>query len=104
MVTGWFHLKSYCKKDLNKSPISFHAKNASFKSVKSALSQFIWFLPDGLSLSIDTFSAEVHSIQPPAVLNYTIKNSILDMINTLPLDSQNTTSALVPALNHALEV
>ena len=75
-----------------------------FLNAKTALSQFVWLLPDGVQVSIDTFSLNVTQIQQPVGLNSTMKNSILKLINNLQTDSSSSIQGLGPALDRALQM
>ncbi len=76
----------------------------SFKKITSALCQFIWFLPNGLSFSMDTFSSDMNAIQDPVDLNPTIKNKVMGKIRSLQTISTNSTQGLAQALDHSYQV
>ncbi len=76
----------------------------SFKKITSALCQFVWFLPNGLSFSMDTFSSGMNPIQDPVDLNPTIKNNVMDKISSLQASSENSTQGLAQALDHSYQV
>jgi hypothetical protein len=71
--------------------------------VRFALSHFIFFLPEGIKVSIDKFSSGVVQVQAPIILNITARNIVLDAINSLQLDNQST-DGLGQALNRSLKV
>ena len=74
-------------------------------NAKTALSHFIWFLPDGTRFSIDTFSSNVVQLQQPVNLNVTTKNAILNNVITgLKPESSNSVQGLTPALDRALQM
>lgn len=68
-----------------------------------AVSHFVWFLPDNLIVSIDTFSDTHTQLQTPVVLNVTTKNTILAKLEKLVVVSGGT-QGLGLALKNAMKV
>jgi hypothetical protein len=69
-----------------------------------AASHFVWFLPEGATVSIDTFSDVYSQLQTPIALNLTTKNAILSHLDKISSKSTANTAGLSLALNNAMRV
>ena len=77
----------------------------SFKKITSALCQFVWFLPNGLFFSMDTFSSGMNVIQNPVDLTSdAIRNNVMEKISAQQPSSETSTKGLAQALDHSYQV
>ena len=74
------------------------------ESALFAASHFIWFLPDGSTVSIDTFSDVYSQVETPIALNLTTKNAIISHLNKISAKENTNTAGLSSALNNAIRV
>lgn len=75
------------------------------ESVKFAVSHFIWFLPEGSTISIDTFSDGYSQLQTPINLNNsTTKNNVIKRVRDDVRAPSGNTDGLNAALNNAIRV
>jgi hypothetical protein len=74
------------------------------KSATFAASHFVWFLPEGSIVSIDTFSDTYSQLQTPVALNVNTKNTILSHLGELAIKSTTNTAGLSLALDNAMQV
>ncbi|XP_046463087.1 calcium-activated chloride channel regulator 1-like [Daphnia pulex] len=74
------------------------------KSATFAASHFVWFLPEGSIVSIDTFSDTYSQLQTPVALNVNTKNTILSHLGELVIKSTANTAGLSLALDYAMQM
>ncbi|KAI9559833.1 hypothetical protein GHT06_013840 [Daphnia sinensis] len=79
------------------------AVNNLMENAVFAASHFVWFLPEGSFVSIDTFSDSHSKVQQPIELNMTTKNQILASLGNIQVTSGNT-AALGLALDNAIQM
>lgn len=69
-----------------------------------AASHFVWFLPEGSIVSIDTFGDTYSELEKPVALNLTTRNAILSHLDKITIKSTANTAGLSLALNNAMRV
>lgn len=77
--------------------------NNLMEKAKFAASHFIWYLPEGSFVSVDTFGDSYSKVQEPIELNMTTKNSVLASLDKIQETSGNT-AALGLALDNAVQM
>jgi hypothetical protein len=73
-------------------------------SAAFAASHFVWFLPEGSIVSIDTFSDTYSQLQTPVALNFTNRNAVLSHLDKITSKSTANTAGLSQALDNAMRV